>query len=181
MTGEILILMHEKKYEEAFECYNQAINLDKEYVKAWYRLGYLSFNFGRWYKSIECFEKVIELERHKDPDEAIFINVANFLYMMACINLWNSCVLNKKSIPDEIKQKTEYQENLIRSWFERLKITPKFNNETEFVDFCVKNFDILLDKLEPKLDGLFLRGKETQFNIQYGKLEDLKERGFKID
>jgi tetratricopeptide (TPR) repeat protein len=59
-------LSDQKKYEEAIECYDKALQFDPEYTNAWNNKGYSLGNMRKYKAAIKCFDKVLEIA----PDDA---------------------------------------------------------------------------------------------------------------
>lgn len=177
------------KPHDALICYNEAVELDPNHVKAWYRSGTILLSTGRFFEAINCFEHIIIIEQqNKFLTGEKWSYAAMFSCMIACIYQYNKIVKehfdNKTPYSkenEEFSNKTNGFEESCHGMLIENKIITRFANENEFVDFCIQNYNNILDKLEPNVEGLFLRGKTSQWNIQYGKVEDLEKKGFKTN
>jgi tetratricopeptide (TPR) repeat protein len=58
-------LSNQKKHEEAIKCYDQALQLDPEYINAWNNKGYTLGRLRKYEAAIKCFNKVLEFD-HDD-------------------------------------------------------------------------------------------------------------------
>ena len=69
------ILGKSGKYQEAIEHFDKAIELDPNYVDAWYNKGVVLDNLGEHEEAIECYDKALEL----DPNNADAWKVLSFI------------------------------------------------------------------------------------------------------
>lgn len=51
----------EEKYEEAITSYDEAINLNPNYISAWNNKGIALFRLGRYEDAIGCYDKALEI------------------------------------------------------------------------------------------------------------------------
>jgi tetratricopeptide (TPR) repeat protein len=56
-----LALVNLGKYEEAINCYNEAIAIDPKFAEAWANKGSALGNLNRYEEEIECYDKTIEI------------------------------------------------------------------------------------------------------------------------
>lgn len=139
--GNILSNLNRRK--EALDCYLKAIELKDTYIKAWFRLGQRYFEFENFKEARNAFVKVSSLEQKIGENE--WNTLATFYYMMSLymeyLNTKNEEI--RKKIPIEIRKLSEIID------------TDKNLTEDGFLDYCVKNFQTILDKLEPKVVAEF--------------------------
>ena len=55
------LLAEQGKYEEAIECYDKALKIDRDYLEAWLEKGRVFNSFGKYEEAMECFEKILEI------------------------------------------------------------------------------------------------------------------------
>jgi len=129
--------------KDSLECYFKATQLKDTYVKAWFRLGQRLFEFGRFKEAREAFVKASMIEQKTEQNE--WNTIATFYYMMALY-------LEYQNTKDEkIKEKIP---NEIRKLREAIEIDKNATDE-DFLNYCDKNFQEILDKLEPKVVAEF--------------------------
>jgi tetratricopeptide (TPR) repeat protein len=56
-----------QKYYDAIKCFEQAINLDKNYFEAWYRKGLALNNLEKYYEAIKSFEQALTMKPRNWP------------------------------------------------------------------------------------------------------------------
>ncbi|MGH2612183.1 MAG: tetratricopeptide repeat protein [Rhabdochlamydiaceae bacterium] len=157
------LLWNLSRIDEAIECYNEAISLDKHYVKAWYRKGSILFTQQqRYLESTICFEKIIDLEQKNDFKNDKWSGASAFSCMIAYIGECDKYTLAKQPRPYEIEQKRLFWEAKVREFLEDNQIIPKFDNETKFLKYCLDNMKNILDKLEP-IAGIEFRYRTLGF------------------
>jgi tetratricopeptide (TPR) repeat protein len=61
------------KYEQAIECYDKALEIEPNYILAWYNKGNALGNLGKPEEAIECYDKALQIE----PDYADVLNKKN--------------------------------------------------------------------------------------------------------
>jgi len=45
-----------EKYNEAIECFEQALEIDPKYARAWYSKGLAFYNLEKYNEAIECYD-----------------------------------------------------------------------------------------------------------------------------
>lgn len=142
-----------KRDEEAVQCYDEAIKMDNQYIKAWYRKANALLTLKRYLEAVPCYEKVIELEQKKDPEnkDDKWSHASAFYCMIAYIYERDRCIFLKKPVPVEIIEGKYFWEEKTRKLLEYNHIIPKLDTETQFVNYCVEHFKDILDKLEPNV------------------------------
>jgi len=123
-----------EKYREASACYLKAIDMDENYIKAWYRLSQIYFAAGKYELAKLGFSKVCTVENNAKDFQ--WYNVSLFYIMLCWYNIYQS---SRKGL--------EQLENLIHV---TNKIVDVALAGDEYVKYCLDNFTKILDKLEPK-------------------------------
>jgi len=123
-----------EKYREASACYLKAIDMDENYIKAWYRLSQIYFAAGKYELARLGFSKVCTVENVAKDFQ--WYN-ASLLYIMLC---WYNIYQSSHKGLDQL-------ENLIQV---TNKIVDVDLVGDKYVQYCLDNFSAILDKLEPK-------------------------------
>ncbi|MBA7597449.1 Cell division coordinator CpoB [subsurface metagenome] len=61
-----LDLFELKRYREAIECYDKALEINPDYDAAWYDKGLVLFRLKRYREAIECYDKALEINPDND-------------------------------------------------------------------------------------------------------------------
>jgi len=123
-----------KKYQKASACYLKAIDMDENYIKAWYRLSQIYFAVGKYELARLGFSKVCTVENNAKDFQW---NNASLLYIMLC---WYNIYESSRKGLDQL-------ENLIHV---TNKIVDVGLVGSEYVRYCFDNLSEILHKLEPK-------------------------------
>lgn len=144
--GNLLTNLNRQK--EAIDCYLKAIELKDTYIKAWFRLGQRYFEFQHYTEARNAMVKVSMMEQKIGENE--WNTLATFYYMMSLyleyINTKNEEI--KEKIPDQIRKLRKIIANAMPTQTKRI-----VQNATDdyFLEFCEKNFQDILNKLEPNV------------------------------
>jgi len=160
------ILLNLGKSEEALECYDEALFLDTHYIKAWYRKGHVLLSMSKYMDSAKCFENVVELEGGGNTGRRLtgWGSPALFYCMIAWI-CENNELVNKGKSSKEVYETTGMWVNKCHSLLTRplpiyeddngnlkyVTLASPESNKTQFVDYCVANFQKILDAIEPQV------------------------------
>tara|TARA_Y100000034_G_scaffold102208_1_gene126947 strand:- start:226 stop:1029 length:804 start_codon:yes stop_codon:yes gene_type:complete len=164
--GNILCNLNKKK--EALKCYDESLFLDTHYIKAWYRKGWLLFHNKNYKDAGKCFENVVELEESKKKKERLVKNNWLVSGIFSCMVSWiseNNKLTHKGKPSKKIYDKAGYWVGVIYTLFTHnialyedddgqtvgTQIAPSRMNETEFVDYCFKHMNEILDTIEPSI------------------------------
>jgi len=123
-----------EKYQKASACYLKAIDMDENYIKAWYRLSQIYFAVGKYELARLGFSKVCTVEN--DAKDFQWYN-ASLLYIMLC---WYNTYQSSRKGLDQL-------ENLIQVTNKIVDVGLVGN---EYVRYCFDNLSEILHKLEPK-------------------------------
>ena len=123
-----------KKFQKASACYLKAIDMDENYIKAWYRLSQIYFAVGKYELARLGFSKVCTVENNAKDFQW---HNASLLYIMLC---WYNIYESSRKGLDQL-------ENLIHV---TNKIVDVGLVGSEYVRYCFENLSEILDKLEPK-------------------------------
>jgi len=150
------------KIEECIECYDKAISLDPEYVKAWYRKGHYLLKLKKFLESAKCFEKVMDIEEQnvdKGKREQ-WAGAAVYSLMVAYVSEYNRLV-TEKQLTLRIKASTNLWKEKCYNFFMENKLIPESSQDSEFLENSIQNFDNLLNYLEPSL--------EAEYKVKFSK------------
>jgi tetratricopeptide (TPR) repeat protein len=161
------ILWNLNNPEEAIRCYNEALFLDTHYKKAWYRKGILLGDKELYIDAAKCFENVVELDG-RDKKEGRKLSGWGLPALVSCMGAWtkanNELVYTGHPSAEAYKNSGKWIE-----WGHRFLTTPQpiyeestgnlkyvtlvspGLNETEFIDYCLNNFNKILDAIEPRI------------------------------
>jgi len=128
------LLENLKKYQKASACYLKAIDMDKNYIKARYRLSQIYFAVGKYELARLGFSKVCTVENNAKDFQ--WYN-ASLLYIMLC---WHNIYKSSHKGLDQL-------ESLIHV---TSKVVDVKLAGDEYVRYCFDNFSEILHKLEPK-------------------------------
>jgi len=162
------------KIEAPIECYDEAISLDPEYVKAWYRKGQCLLKLKKFLESAKCFEKVMEIEEQNvnKGKRDQWAGAAVYSLMIAYISEYNRLASENK-LTLRIKASTNLWKEKCHNFFKENKLIPESSQESEFLENSIKNFDNLLDYLEPSLASEY----KIKFSKRFGKIKFSKRFG----
>jgi tetratricopeptide (TPR) repeat protein len=66
-----------KKYEDAIECFNKAIEIDPKYKTAWNNKGNVLNELNRHDDAVECYNKVAEIDKNCEQEKEAYMNKQN--------------------------------------------------------------------------------------------------------
>ena len=140
------------KIEAPIECYDKAISLDDQYVKAWYRKGQCFLKLKKFLESAECFEKVLELEEQnvKNKKDDQWSAAAVLFLMISYISEYNKLNAEDKLTP-QVKESTDLWKDKCYDFFKKNNLISESASESEFLHNSIENFDDLLKYFEPTL------------------------------
>ncbi len=133
------ILTNLNRPEEALNCYQRAIEIKDTYIKAWFRLGQKYFEFGFFRKARNAFVKTSMLEGKIGEIE--WNTLATFYYMMSLYLEYQET--NDEEVGNKIP-------NQIRKLRKVIDLDPNASHD-EFLNYCEKNFQTIVDDLEPNV------------------------------
>lgn len=148
------ILVNLKRFDEAYQCYDNAIFLNTHYTKCWYRKGSLLSYKQDYASAVKAFDNVIQL----DPNNVYNWGHAAMLNSMLCSVIMNNSAINEgkgsKELSQLILKKIKFLQYILEN--KRLKredgsiqkIIPDNLNIDDFVDYCIENQGELLNLLE---------------------------------
>lgn len=164
--GNILVNLGQVK--EAIKCYDEALFLDTHYLKAWYRKGTALISLKKYNDAAKCFENVVTLNPQNNER---WTYPAIFSCMIAKV-LYNNELLSKGKGSKEISLDVA---NWIDMAHQVLSKPIQINDKTvtfakgqistmehinQFVDYCIANYQPILDALEPPIVVQFKTGNE---------------------
>ena len=153
------------KIEAPIECYDKAISLDSQYVRAWYRKGHCLLKLKKFLESAKCFEKVMEIEEENinKGKKELWAAATVFSLMIAYISEYNRLASENK-LTLKIKESANLWKEKCYNFFLENKLIPESAEESTFLENCNQNFDKLLDYLEPSLATEY----KTKFSKRFG-------------
>ncbi len=167
------------KIEASIECYDKAISLEPQYVKAWYRKGHCLLTLKKFLESVKCFEKVMEIEEeniNKGKAEQ-WAPAAVFSLMIAYISAYNRLASENK-LTSKIKESTKLWTEKCYNFFKENKLINESSQESTFLENSIQNFDKLLDYLEPSLAAEYKIKFSKRFSISMTKRSKIFVVGF---
>jgi tetratricopeptide (TPR) repeat protein len=141
-----------QRFDEALDCFNQALFLDTHYIKAWYRKGQTLFYDGKYSVALTSFGNVVQLDKKYQSGWGV---AAKFYIMMTLSREYSRLMKENKM--------TQEFENYCREWIHHLyfllhdelsvnadeKIIPVKITPEEFLDYSYEHFEEILTILEP--------------------------------
>ena len=141
-----------QRFDEAVDCFNQALFLDTHYIKAWYRKGQTLFYHEKYLDALKSFGNVVQLDKKYESGWGI---AAKF-YITMTLSREYSRLLKEHQMTREF-------ENYGLEWISHLyfllhdelslpdgkKIVPEEITLEEFLDYCYEHFEEIITILEP--------------------------------
>lgn len=140
------------KIEAPIECYDKAISLEPNLSKVWYRKGQCLLKIKKSFEASVCFEKVLNIEKEflSKKRQDLWSGPAVFSLMIAYISEYNKLNSENKETK-KVKESTDEWTEKCFIFFKENSLIPEDTPESEFVGNSIKNFDEILDYLEPSL------------------------------
>ncbi len=153
-----------EKFHEANEYFLKAVKVNPSYIKAWFRLANGYFVISQYEKSIDAFEKVIELESEKKKSD--FIAVSEFSILITMLEIlvgkYNGDITNWKNDP-EYGSKIKEQIEKLREVFANVFDPSVFDTDDKIILGCRENTVLIQQKLLPDI---------PRFTIRYDPVND---------
>ena len=162
------ILLNLEQPDEALECYDEALFIDTHYIKAWYRKGSVLLSMNKYMESAKCFENVIKLEGGDKTDRKL--TGWGFPAMFCCMIAWiclNNELVSKDQFSKEVYEITGnwvnkchslltsslplYEDENENGNLKYVNLASPELDQTQFVDYCLANFDTILESIEPQV------------------------------
>jgi tetratricopeptide (TPR) repeat protein len=81
-TNKGIYLNMDGKYEESIKCYDKAIEIDPNYIKAWHNKGVALESLKKYEEAIKCFDKVIQINPNYEYIYFIWLSKGADLYSL---------------------------------------------------------------------------------------------------
>ena len=140
------------KLDEPMECFQKAIRLNPSYTKAWYRLGYAYYATEQDEKSIEAYEKVIELETKEGKEDFLYAShFCNLITMLEILVKRLNGDLTKWKTDEQYVSKIQEKLDTLRPIFNAVFDPKVFDTDEKIFVGCRENFIRILTDLEPDI------------------------------
>lgn len=140
------------KLDEPMECFQKAIQLNPSYTKAWYRLGYAYFTTEQDEKSIEAYEKVIELETKEGKEDFLYAShFCSLIIMLEILVKRLNGDLTKWKTDEQYVSKIQEKLDTLRPIFNAVFDPKVFDTDEKIFVGCRENFVRILTDLEPDI------------------------------
>jgi tetratricopeptide (TPR) repeat protein len=147
------VLTNLGKIKESLSCYDEAIFIDTHYVKAWYRKGERLFYYHKFKEAIKCFGNVLELEKPglTAASTEKQLEVRRTVEGFTCSTpFWAFAAMLMRAL-SFVGEKNLDKATEDFAVLHLIPFPPFFTMTlNEFIEFCLKNRDTVLDYLEPR-------------------------------